>query len=169
MANGRRGRFVGQSSRALSEMARRKLTHSVTLRPPTTALRKVYSITSSAIESTSDGTSMPSARAVCIFRQAERGRRCIANEGRYKIGPAVRDRCFSHRPTNWFRHVRHPKRTCHWCRRMSVLGASQIGAARSACDPQWKSRLLANGRCDVAKYWESQSRYCTKPLRGRSA
>ena len=44
--------------------SRQKLTHSVTSRPPITALRKDYSITSSAVESNFGGMSTPSAFAV---------------------------------------------------------------------------------------------------------
>jgi len=50
--------------RAALLQSRQKLTHDVTSPTSIDALRKVHSITSSAIESTAGGTSMPSARAV---------------------------------------------------------------------------------------------------------
>jgi hypothetical protein len=59
MAEACRGSFRGHSGRASRKMSRQFLTHSVTSRPPIDAVRKVYSITSSAMENTLDGTSMP--------------------------------------------------------------------------------------------------------------
>jgi hypothetical protein len=50
------------------------MTRSDTLRPPIIALRKVHSITSSAIESTSGRTSMPSARRLQVDDELEFGR-----------------------------------------------------------------------------------------------
>ena len=44
------------------------MTHNVTSPPSIDALQNVHSITSSAIESTAGGTSMPSARAACRLR-----------------------------------------------------------------------------------------------------
>src|SRR5580700_6700962 len=59
-----RGSYRGQSGRRKLQPLRQLMTHSVILPPSIAALRKVYSITSSARTSNDDGTSRPSAFAV---------------------------------------------------------------------------------------------------------
>jgi hypothetical protein len=55
------GGYWGKTGHASFYPARRLMTQSVISRPPITAMQKVYSITSSAVASTRDGTSRSSA------------------------------------------------------------------------------------------------------------